>query len=404
MNTALLKTILQAVSLKLQDLKSYPTYFTNCIFTNLDGGDTIPINLVSDDFVFEYSNFTLNKKGTVIISGPSNTTFKYCIFENNHNNNQINMNFCIFTENVALNYGGSIYALNAEFLSLKKRSFSLNSAKANGGALFYNGKKIDIFRCQFTQNSCYDPNNDNFERESSRGGSIFLSISRDSTIESCNFQSSSAKSYGGALFVQYTETKESNACNIFDCVFIDCFTNLESESEGGAISCRYGRSKGSYRDGDMAIENCIFEKSRAANGGAIYFNDGTEKVKEHKTIKSFTFINCSSTESDGYGYAIYSKSYEFELISNSFTDLKPYNQKKLQEKNSIIYIEINEEGKSPVIDSITFEENTGVSGIILDINSQVEMTNLLFRKITDFSPCINLDDWRIKERVNILNN
>ena len=191
-----------------------------------------------------------------------------------YNGNAVN---CSFTNNHAISAGGAIFrgsAVNSRFegnyvnknggavcdIDVINCSFTNNSAKVDGGAI-YNG---NAWKCSFFSNSA------------SYGGAIY-----DGDAENCTFVGNSVTAYGGAV----------NIGSAVNCIFIN---NSAKSSWGGAIN---------YVD----AMNCSFIGNSAYNGGAM----------TRGTAVNCSFVNNSA---GGYGGAIR----ETNSINCSFVNNNAY--------------------------------------------------------------------------------
>lgn len=390
-------------------IESNPTTFINCQFTNLSAKDNKnPITLSSNAFNFTQCTFSENKKGVITITGESSVSFNDCDFNNNQidtngaalqiseSKGEISLTSCRFTENTAKSFGGCIYCTKANQLKLTDCKFNKNIARRNGGCLYFIGEKFDLADCEFKENTA--TNDDDDYDSKSRGGSLFLRITAGSTIEGCKFDTSNAKSAGGAIFVEYSHN-EGNKCTLRNCYFYNC----TSGQEGGAVSSGYSSGSGAEKDGDMLFDNCTFEECQSARGGALYFNDGTTSNVEHKELIECVFIKCSATDESGEGYAIFGRSYQVTLKLCTFKDFVSITHSP-GSQTSILYINMNEDGVSPSIESLAFSNNTGVSAMIFKVQSSLTLDNLTFTDVNQISPCISLDSWEVKDGVTIQNS
>ena len=291
---------------------------------------------------------------------------------------------------------GAIYAHGESIIKLIKCNFTGNTGDFHGGAISVEIKSIELDECSFIENKC---NNQNPSSDANaRGGAIYFIAYSEFKLDYCTFERNSAKSSGGAVHIEYHESSSKllafeKVFYVTNCTFADC----ETKGEGGAITSGFIDKKGTKLDGDMEIENCKFINCRAENGGALYFQDGTESGDEEKRIKNCLFVNCLSTHKDGEGCAIYAQSFEFTMTFNNFTS----HQGTGYSTPSIVFIDMNE--KTPTIEDCIFDDNKYVSSLSINTKSSLTISRCTFSNHENYGYIINLNYWNVEGSATLQN-
>ncbi|WP_405264789.1 right-handed parallel beta-helix repeat-containing protein [Methanobrevibacter sp.] len=174
----------------------------------------------------------------------------------------ISVEGCSFSNNVAENYGGAIYA--AKDLIVIASNFTGNSAK-EGGAIYGNGPHVFTDDSNFTQNSA----------KSSRGGAIYA----DKWLHVGNsiFESNTAKGKGGAIYTDFIKFDKENK-----------FIKNSADGHGGAIYTSTISKN---------IGNIVFDGNHANSdfGGAIYINNNCGDIYLYNAV----FTNNYAIAGDG---------------------------------------------------------------------------------------------------------
>ena len=181
--------------------------FVNC-YSSYDGGaifasefdeDSLRIlNLHISDC--EFNNcYSTNRSGGAIYWGSYNGICNNCNFLNCFSNISggaircnfdFDLNYCSFINCISKNGGGFYADLNADQSILNKCLFKNCSAEECGGALFLRSDNIKLNNNMFIYNYAYN------------GGAVYFDeISNNCTLYNCSIFNNSAKTMGGALYV-----------------------------------------------------------------------------------------------------------------------------------------------------------------------------------------------------------
>ena len=307
-----------------------------------------------------------------------------------------------------LQYGACIASLSSRAnLIVEDSSFTeVEVIEGHGGAIYALAESLDIKQCKFIRCRVSSSKSESSEDPSPQGGAIYLDAStgkEEETIQNCTFENCTSIYSGGAIFVYCYDqnvslSNERHAIHIHYCNFTHC----KSEVEGGAISSGVKLANRPIEgDDDFCISYCHFVECESGRGGALYFQDGTKDGDEETNIHNCTFINCYSSGETHEGYSIYCRSYRINMTGCVFRLHKRGNDAKT---NCIVYVETNEEDVSPSIASLTFDDNTGVSGLVVKSKMLTTISHLVFNNTADNSPCINLDNWATEKNVIIENS
>ena len=245
------------------------------------------LNITSCYFINNYNI------GAVHVQGDNKVNIERSVFTNNSalygavyvSGGEVSISKCLFTANIALNFGGAIHLLN-EATNISRCIFQKNYGRKGGGiALLYDynnatKRSIIISMSDFGNNTVID-----------EGGAIYLDYGSNNYIDlhciviECRFINNTAKlSDGGAVYVSYktiiaiTIQKSffaynsairhhggalcvagvhTTTVNISGCVF----TDNKAYSKGGALHAYCGKL--------FMIDNEL-NKNEAASGGALF--------------------------------------------------------------------------------------------------------------------------------------
>lgn len=191
---------------------------------------------------------------------------------------------CTFINNAADNRGGAIYNnVEDNTLTIINSSFISNKASNDEGGAIYSKGNLEI------KNSYFEGNTAKVD-----GGAIYAE--RDADISSTVFKSNKAtgaivhRCFGGAICAK--KDLFADYCN---------FTDNFADNYGGAI---YGYMT-------VLIENSLFSKNSAKEGGAVY-----KKGSESMVVDGSVFMDNKATSSKGG--AIYSNKW-ISIGNSSFT-------------------------------------------------------------------------------------
>ncbi|KAK8858363.1 hypothetical protein M9Y10_013465, partial [Tritrichomonas musculus] len=389
---------LQGVSALTLKINSYAK-LNNLKFKNINNSIAPCINLdnwaTTENVVFndcEFSNITNARCVCMKTNTNKNfvTTFYNCSFHDNK----------IDDENVG--NGSCILCQNQANVGIINCNFTKNTAVQNGGAIYAETNSIEISQSRFNQ-CCAS-------YIKGKGGAVYLKQTTGEIPEFCSFNhftDCDAGYSGGAIFVFCIDEGEGGG---FDAkmdnleMTISCcnFTNCHTKVEGGAISSGELNSEGKpIGDNDMTISDCDFTKCYSNKGGALYFQDGTKSGDEETLIQRCTFINCFAIDESREGFAIYCRSYKINITECNFKE----HECQAQNVNNrcIVFVATNENGVAPILKNLTFKDNKGVSGLVIQSKERPTIIGLVFDNIQGL-PCINLDNWDTKEGVNIQNS
>ena len=196
------------------------------------------------------------------ISNIGDVKFENCKFCNNVaselggaivNDEKMLISYCEFENNSSGGVGGAIAATFASDLKIKDSKFSKNTVSFDvdcpgeilpaethgfGGAIYNNGK-MDIFKSEFSENSC--------ERN---GGTMIVLPDSKLSIEKSLFKENHAKVDGGVIYTM-------GEINIEDSEFID----NSADSNAGVFD--------TTESSKLIISNSRFENNSAGTGNAI---------------------------------------------------------------------------------------------------------------------------------------
>ncbi len=273
----------------------------SCNFSDSAGGPAI---VFGGEMEVYNSNFNNNDNGA-IRGSCTHLTVKDSKFSNNDaddgaaiyyypwvKSGKLNIENCMFTDNVASNLGGAVYASYGSSSDIKNSTFIRNQAK-NGGAV-YSPNYINIKQSNFFNNfaeeggaiELYKGNvlNSFFMfNTAEKGGAI---SARNSLIDSCDFNNNEAD-IGGAIYTaEPTITSNNWLTVIYNCNFKD---NAVSQS-GASIAAL----------GATTVYNCKF--SQNVNHECIYYKTHENKnklnISDNKIDSNYTYdIYYNSTNS-----------------------------------------------------------------------------------------------------------
>ena len=249
--------------------------------TNGNGGAITFKNVATNSvFTCDFINNTASLNGGAVNyrQTPQNITFN-SNFINNTSPSGGGVNFFEtfvnvifngeFIENSAENGG----AIAAKYGAIENVSFKNNSAKHDGGAVYF-AQSGEAINCNFTNNHA-----------THSGGAVY--ISEKGNVANCSFEDNYASYNGGALYSKFGAVDNSN------------FTANTAKNDGGAVYLSYPSN----------VSNCSFEDNSANDGGALYFLNDNDNV-----------INCSfvANEASNRGGALFFMTKDQVNITNSY--------------------------------------------------------------------------------------
>ena len=234
---------------------------------------------------------------------------------------------CIFEDNWAYGFGGAIYNRVNKPLSIINSQFNNNKVKNFAGGAIYSIGDLNIQGSTFTSNNV-----------PSYGGAIFCKSTTN--IDSCLFESNMAlkgsDGYGGAIYSQRVEIKNSTFNNnqayqaggAIYAEIININNNLETEPfntfftgnkvdmYGGALYAKeyinavntifsnnganYGGA--AFSRGNINVRNCLFEYNNATNN-VLSCEGGAIRSEKTAIINNVTFKNNYANNKGGAVYA-----------------------------------------------------------------------------------------------------
>ncbi len=264
------------------------------------------LTISNTDFDGNYttSSTLANADGGAILNYGGEISVSNSTFTNNYTPNN--------TSSSASTTGGAISNTNSGRVVITGSEFSRNHAYADG-AIESHGGELEIQGSTFTSN----------EATNLSGGAIGMANNADVTIQSTNFNSNTARTYGGAvhsaasdLTISNNTDFASNTAQYGGAVALSGttanisgsdFTSNSASSYGGAV----------YNiNGTTQINSSVFGASsagnRAQNGGAVY-NGSSGRL----TAQNTNFTSNSATSNGG---AVYNEaSGRFSALNASFT-------------------------------------------------------------------------------------
>ena len=204
-------------------------------------------------------------------------------------------------------FGGAVSAITNSHLTVQHCLFKENTATFSGGATYIQESHIDIKQCLFKENTAnYSGGaismkktrgsfvNSTFERNSVEGclprdgygGAVCAITNSHLTVHHCLFKENTATVYGGATYIQKSQSLFEN------CIFERNKVNsLHQNASGGAINA-FGLGT------NINIKQCLFKENMVTVfGGAIAM------VETRALFVNCTFErNFAESRSQRYGY------------------------------------------------------------------------------------------------------
>ena len=262
----------------------------------------------------------LSHGGALYIKTRSSVYIKWCSFKRNeaadgggaisYFGNILEISNTAFQHNAAVGWnnaaGGALLASSQSNVSVSCCIFERNQAKYLGGAIYYEGNRLDI------SNTTFDNNAAVASKRYGDGGALSTTGSSNVNISHCYFKENKANE-GGAI------SHYGNKLEILDTIFVKStgsalFTYAKSGVK--VCGCRFEGNKAASSDGGaichsqnkLDIVNTTFENNLAQScGGALNADPGS-----HVVIR-YTSFKCN--KSGFYGGAI-SVSENIQSLSN----------------------------------------------------------------------------------------
>ncbi|KAK2954329.1 hypothetical protein BLNAU_10661 [Blattamonas nauphoetae] len=221
----------------------------------------------------------------------------------------------------SLNGGGSLLSLNSSFVSCLLDATNENKPFTTSTNLTAEHSQYSFQLCTFRECSA------------SEGGAIYTRDQAvDVQIESCSFDSCSAGSIAGAVYIWY-RTGQMNSLTLKSSIFASCSADAAgsmrvSSIRGSTLSeCVFLDSKGTRYGGALdfykwdsattsIISNCLFQNCKQT-GTTSQFGGGAIDLTMNKTVQltSLLFKDCSAATGDGH--AIYTSEHLPDLSSST---------------------------------------------------------------------------------------
>ena len=376
--------------------------FKNCTFQNndVDFWDFSSIKspvlfegLVFSDYPLTYLSYVIDFSKAGQLNNNDRLTFQGCSFTNIHgrcvNGNRVQVsadfNNCTFYE-ISSTYQSSCFNIMTDspyFFNIHDSIFENIASYSTGGAIQCYSLALNLMGCTFIRCRCENPY---AESEISNGGALYIDQHNlNDQIYDCKFYDCYAKHDGGAIYAHCTDSsgKSENFIEIHNCIFSSCI----SGREGGAVSSGLRTGDKSTYDNDMSFTNCQFIRCQSGNGGALYFQDGTQDGDEETLISSCIFDNCQASEE---GHSLYCRSYKLTLSDSTFKNHNSASEKTI----SFCYINMNENNISPEIIDCKFENNDNSVLTIISGSPSIEFRGLEFDGMSNNNlKLLDFDNW-----------
>ncbi|OHT02038.1 hypothetical protein TRFO_30954 [Tritrichomonas foetus] len=359
--------------------------FKDSTIKGLNGNDASDIfglihtNLLSttkSDLVFTFTNINFIENKSPVFLTDSRLTINVLIDSCTFEKNQASTGCCAYMRTVTSTK--SNYKI-----TFKDNTFNENQNSARtsiiGGALY-----ITTQETVFEGLNSFSGNEAQFEGDASSeegayGSSIYLTQNtlEKYTLIGLIFENDHSSHNGGSIFIYGKDDKSGS--NKYPVVIQDCvFTNCYADNNGGAICSGMATTSGIGKgNNDVEIDNCTFTKCRAAFGGALYFEVGSEEGDEETKISNCVF----DSNIGGYGSSIYCKSYGFILTESKITNSEKYGSRR---DESFLYVYMAFSDRTPYIQDCNFTNNfqtiTFISKdpVATSDSSIVSFTNCIF--------------------------
>ncbi len=199
------------------------------------------------------------------------------------------------------NYGGAIYTPYNQYYTTSVNVTNctfINNHAEYGGAIYMDGGYLYVTDCVFSNNSAYN-----------YGGSIALEYESRATVSKSKFINSySTNDAGGAIYLKVSSLT-GNEIEFTNCTatFGGAVTSLSSTTTLKSIKGKNNKAKwdgGAIYDmyGDISITSSSFDNNTAHNGGALFIDNTTSF-----TILTTTFTNNKATFAAGAVYSLLNK-------------------------------------------------------------------------------------------------
>ena len=211
-----------------QDISGeYSSFFIENTAADDDGGAIASDKAEKREIEINVIN-TVFKGNTAIVDGgaiftPYNVFIRHCLFESNSANGSSSrrcfggairaedatIDYCLFYNNYAENYGGAVYAHNVELKN--PCSFENNTAyKGAGGALYVNKFSKDVKYATFINNNAGEG-----ATISDDGGAIYINSENWITFSNCVFVKNRCSDEGGAIYLDSGSSHLTLKNNVF---------------------------------------------------------------------------------------------------------------------------------------------------------------------------------------------
>ena len=230
--------------------------------------------------------------GAVYMQGTSeenctNTTFDLCYFEGN---------------NATINGGALDWHEGAHNGLINNSNFTNNRARANGGAVYWDGHNGNILNSNFTYNYALGIVSDDHGNQGDGGSIIWAGL--NGNVDNCWFKFNNATARGGAVYLHSCAHGNNNT------TFMNShFINNTAGTNGGAIDWHAGAEHG-------LVNNSEFINNTAGvNGGAIYWNGYGGDIIDSNFTYNFAYQNGGAVYWEGHVGIINGSRFEYNNVS-----------------------------------------------------------------------------------------
>ena len=324
------------------------------------------IIFIEKDIVIDGNGHTLDARqnaGLFSIGLNKKVTIKNLTMKNAsggiNNGGFLTISNCILSGNVS-KYGGAIYVSDAGSLEIKDSTLSGNISNGDlrngGGAIYVHEYASCIVRnCDFIGNE-----------SKGDGGAVFGDSRSSLLVEDSTFSNNTSEGFGGAIY----KFMNSEPITIRD----SSFTDNSSKRGGGAIrnhisklnitgsdftgNHTQGKGGSIQSSGDLTIEKSTLVKSSAADGGAIFHEDGNLSIADCPEISqnnSDSSIIHNNDEMQVYNSNFISNHCENVIVNNDNTRTGLFSAKFID--NTVGLSVIDNCAKSFTVDKVHFKGN-----------------------------------------------
>ena len=259
-------------------------------------------------------------KGAAVYGYKTTLTLKKCTFTSNTATQnggavyiyvgKLTVGGSTFKYNVAYNGGGAIYVSTTKLI-IKKSTFEKNKVQrskksGHGGAVYVCKKTSSIENSTFKTNTCLSKackSHGKATKYQFSGGAIYVSGGTSHNLTKCKLISSKATNHGGALYYYQPASVILNKCTFK--------YNKVVYEDGAAISSNAKK---------LVIKNSYFYKNHAYEDGGVMDSLSLNKNKAYITVTGCNFK--ANTAYKGAGTFWMGKKTVFTFKNNNFTSNK----------------------------------------------------------------------------------